>query len=269
MGRALHNLKVHVRFVVDYVKANFLIALEYRASFLGQILSMMLNDAMWVAFWWIYFTRFQVLQGGWQIEDVLALWAVTAVAVAFAMGFFGNSLRIAEIISQGGLDYYLVLPKNVLLHVLVSRMDVTGWGDLLFGTGVFVFFLHPTPERTVLFVAMAICGAAVFLAFNIFWQSLAFWLGNAEGLAFQLWNALITFSTYPPTLFRGLVKGLLFTAIPATFLSHVPVQLLRELDPAWLFIEVAFAAGALIFSVAFFYRGLRRYESGNLMTVRA
>jgi viologen exporter family transport system permease protein len=268
MLRTLRTLRVHFRFVLDYVKANFLIALEYRASFFGQVISMMLNDAMWVGFWWIYFTRFQVLQGGWRIEDVLALWAVTAVAFAFSVGFFGNSLRIAEIVSQGGLDYYLVLPKNVLLHVLVSRMDISAWGDLLFGTGVFVVFLQPTPDRILLFLAMSVCGAAVFLAFNIFWQSLAFWLGNAEGLASQLFGALITFSTYPPTLFRGFVKGLLFTAIPATFLSHVPVQLLRQLDPAWLIAEIAFAAGALTFSVAFFYRGLRRYESGNLMTVR-
>jgi len=268
MDHALRTIKVHFRFVLDYIKANFLIALEYRASFFGQIISMILNDAMWVTFWWIYFTRFQVLQGGWTIEDVLGLWAMTAVAFAFAAGFFGNSLRIAEIISQGGLDYYLVLPKNVLLHVLVSRMDISGWGDLLFGTGVFVVFLQPTPDRVVLFVALAICGAAVFLAFNIFWQWLAFWLGNAEGLASQLWGALITFSTYPPTLFSGFVKGLLFTVIPATFLSYVPVQLLREMDPVWLLAEVAFAAGALAFSVAFFYRGLRRYESGNLMTVR-
>jgi ABC-2 type transport system permease protein len=264
----VHTFIVHLRFVLDYVKANFLIALEYRASFFGQIISMMLNDAMWVGFWWIYFTRFQVLQGGWSINDVLGLWAVTGVAFALAVGFFGNVLRIAEIISQGGLDYYLVLPKNVLLHVLVSRMDISGWGDLLFGTGVFVVFLQPTPDRILLFVAMAICAAAVFLAFNIFWQSLAFWLGNAEGLASQLWGALITFSTYPPTLFRGLVKGLLFTALPATFISHVPVQLLRQLDPIWLLAEVAFAAGSLALSVAFFYVGLRRYESGNLMTVR-
>src|SRR5215210_2725157 len=260
-----HSIRAHTRFFWDYVKANFLIALEYRATFIGQIVGMVLNDVMWVTFWWIYFTRFQVLQGGWRMEDVLGLWAVTGVAVGLCVGFFGNALRLAEIISQGRLDYYLVLPKNVLLHVLVSRMDVTGWGDVLFGTGIFVLFLQPTPGRILLFLVLALCGAVVFLAFNIIWQSLAFWLGNAQGLAFQLWGALITFSTYPPTLFRGLVKGVLFTALPAAFLAHVPVQLLRELDPTWLALELGFAAGLLGISIAMFYRGLHRYESGNLM----
>jgi ABC-2 type transport system permease protein len=264
-----HAITSHIRFVRDYARTNFLIALEYRASFFSQIFGMLLNDAMWVVFWWIYFTRFQVLQGGWGAQDVLALWAVVAVAFGLVMGLFGNALYIAEIVSQGKLDYYLSLPKNVLLHVLVSRMDVTAWGDLIFGLGLFVFFLQPTLERIVLFLGLALFAGVVFLAFNILWQSLAFWLGNAEGLATQMWQALITFATYPPPLFRGLVRGLLFTAIPAAFLSHVPVQLLKEFDLLWLVGEIAFAVGALALAVFVFYRGLRRYESGNMMTVRS
>lgn len=263
-----HSIRAHTRFLWDYVKANFLVALEYRATFVMQIFGMMLNDAMWVGFWWIYFTRFQVLQGGWRYEDVLGLWAVTGVAFGICVGFFGNALYMAEIISQGRLDYYLTLPKNVLLHVLVSRMDITGWGDLLFGMGVFALFLSPSPERVALFLALSVCGAVVFLAVNIIWQSLAFWLGNAEGLAAQMWQALITFSTYPSPLFRGLVKAVLFTALPAAFLAHIPVELLRELDPLWLAGEIAFAVGSLTLAIFVFYRGLRRYESGNLMVAR-
>ena len=265
----LHTIRIHTRFVRDYVIANMLVALEYRASFITQVIGMLLNDSMWVTFWWIYFTRFQVLQGGYGIEDVLGLWAVVAVAFGLCCGLFGNVLTMAETISQGKLDYYLTLPKNVLLHVLVSRMDVTAWGDMVFGTGLFVIFLRPGPERIALFLLLAICAAIVFLAFNILWQSLAFWLGNAEGLAAQMWNALIAFSTYPDPLFRGLVRGLLFSVLPAAFMSHIPVRLLRDFDPALIAIEIAVAVGALALSVFVFYRGLRRYESGNMMTVRS
>jgi ABC-2 type transport system permease protein len=109
----------------------------------------------------------------------------------------------------------------------------------------------------------------IFLAFNILWQSLSFWLGNAEGLATQMWNALITFATYPASLFQGLVRVLLFTLLPAGFLSYIPVQLLRQFDPAWFAAEVAVAVGALTVAVWVFYRGLRRYESGNLLILRA
>src|ERR1041385_2496030 len=130
MKHEIHIIRSYLRFIGDYVRANLLVALEYRVSFFSQIFSMIINDSMWVTFWWIYFTRFQVLGGGWHVEDVLALWALAAVAIGAIAGLFGNMLYIAEIVSQGKLDYYLALPKNVLLHVLVSRMDVTAWGDL-------------------------------------------------------------------------------------------------------------------------------------------
>ena len=90
-----------------------------------------------------------------------------------------------------------------------------------------------------------------------------------EGLAAQMWNAMILFGIYPPFLFRGAVQIVIYTALPAAFMTHVPVQLLRQFDPAWLLAEVAFAAGSLAIAVWVFYRGLRRYESGNLMMMRA
>jgi ABC-2 type transport system permease protein len=70
-------------------------------------------------------------------------------------------------------------------------------------------------------------------------------------------------------LFHGLVRGLLFTVVPAAFVAYVPVELLRALDPAWLAAEIGFTLGILALAVAVFYRGLRRYESGNLMIMRA
>src|SRR5207302_2801064 len=105
--------------------------------------------------------------------------------------------------------------------------ELTAWGDLFFGTGLFVVFLHPSPGRLALFLGLALCAGVVFLASAIMWQSLAFWLGNAEGLANQIWNALILFSTYPAPLFRGAIKVVMFTAVPAAFMAHIPVQLLR------------------------------------------
>src|SRR5687767_3356866 len=128
----MRPLITNTRFVFHYVVANLLAALEYRAAFFSQVVGMIINDAMWVTFWWIYFTRFDVLSGGWRVQAVLALWAIVAVAFGLCAGIFGNCIALAEIISKGKLDYYLALPKNVLLHVLVSRMDTTAWGDLVF-----------------------------------------------------------------------------------------------------------------------------------------
>jgi ABC-2 type transport system permease protein len=257
-----------VRFVRDALVLNFQIGLEYRATFISQIFGMLANDIMWIVFWVLYFQRFPVIPG-WGVEDVMMLWAVTGAGFGFAVGLFGNSNQLARILAGGELDYYLGLPKNVLLHVLVSRMDLAALGDILFGWGLFIVFLHPTPERIVLFGLMAVCSAAVMVGFLVAVGSLAFWLGNAEGLTMQLFNGIITMSTYPSPLFQGAVKVIMFTVVPAWFIAHQPLLVLRHFDLGDLALEVGSAALILAVGVAIFYRGLRRYESGNLMVLRS
>jgi len=99
-------------------------------------------------------------------------------------------------------------------------------------------------------------------------HSLAFWLGDAEGLAQELWGALINFSTYPTVIFKGAVKVLLFTVLPAGFIAYVPVELLRQFRWSWLGGVLGFAALMVVDSTAMFRAGLRRYESGNLIAAR-
>lgn len=256
-----------VRFVAAYVKANFEIALEYRAAFWAQVFGMLLNDAMWLAFWGLFFRRFQTVRG-YEFRDVVMVWAVAALAFGLATGLFGNAWRFATQIAQGGLDFYLVLPKPVLLHLAISAMDVSAWGDVLFGLSQFLLFVQPSPGRLALFMLVCLAAMAVLVAYGIAANSLAFWLGNAEGVARELQNTLLIFSTYPSALFGGVAKLLLFTVVPAGFVTYVPVDLLRS----WSWPLAGALAGAAVLSVALagaiFSLGLRRYESGNLLAMR-
>ncbi len=256
-----------LRLVGAYLKANLAMEMEYRAAFLAQVLSMAINDGMWVAFWVLYFARFPVVEG-WGRADVLALWAMVAAGYGVAHGLFGNALRLSQIIYTGGLDVYLTQPPNVLLHVLVSRTMASAWGDVLFGAVVFAWLCEPTLARVGLFVVGSLLIAVILSSFLVIAQSLAFFVGNAEATASQLYGAMIHFATYPTNIFSGAVKVLLFTALPAGFVSYMPVGLLRELDPG--FTAAAFGAAAVLatLAVAVFRAGLRRYESGNLVTTR-
>jgi ABC-2 type transport system permease protein len=97
--------------------------------------------------------------------------------------------------------------------------------------------------------------------------SLSFYVGNASTLSDQWRDISITFATYPPTLFDGKVKFLLFTVIPAGFISYLPVESLRSMSIVDLLIAIAGAMGVLSAGVGMFYFGLRRYESGNLISM--
>jgi ABC-2 type transport system permease protein len=109
----------------------------------------------------------------------------------------------------------------------------------------------------------------VFTAFVVILESLAFFLGNTQGLSTQLRGALVSFSTYPMGIFDRIVKTLLFTLIPAGFISFVPLTLLQQFT--WPMCGAMFGFTLLITLLAFgvFHLGLRRYESGNLLGMQS
>ncbi len=163
---------------------------------------------------------------------------------------------------------WMLYPRALLPHLLLGQMHATAWGDMLFGYGVYIFFVKPDALHFALFIALTISAAFVCVGFSIITGSLSFFLGNSEGLATQWRNAMITFSTYPATLFDGWVKVLLYTLIPAGFVTYLPVEALRSLSWAHTFGAIAGAGAVMSVAFCIFYYGLRRYSSGNLMTMR-
>ena len=74
-----------LRFVAYYVGANLDVALSYRAAFAAKVFAFVVSDAMWVAFWWLYFERFPSVEG-YGFRQVVIVWAIAATA----FGMFGG-----------------------------------------------------------------------------------------------------------------------------------------------------------------------------------
>ena len=122
-------------------------------------------------------------------------------------------------------------------------------------------------KRTIAFVLLSIAVAVVFIGFGILAGSLSFFLGNATTLADQWRNVTVSFSTYPPSLFQGAVKVILYTAIPAGLTSYLPVETLRHMSWEYALLTVGGALTLLGAGTAVFHLGLKRYESGNLVSM--
>ena len=257
----------HLRLLRGYQAANLAMAMEYRAAFFAQVFGMILNDALWLAYWALFFGRFPVVRG-WERADVLMLWAIITTGFGLAEATFGAWRMLAKYIAEGQLDYYLVLPKHPLWHALMSRASPTGWGDLIFGLIVFAIWGAPTWPRIGLFVLCALACGLLLLGISIAANSVAFFVGQADALARQVDNAMIHFSTYPGAIFDGAVRVILFTLVPAGFINNLPVTVMREGNLAFLAWTWAAAVAWLCFGQWLFQVGLRRYESGNLIGPR-
>ena len=249
-------------FLLQLWKTNLLSAMEYRAAFITQILGMILNNTIYFLIWVIFFERFKEIRG-WGLSDMFLVFGVAAAAFGLGVFLFGNALMLSDLIAQGKLDYYLSLPRPVLLHAIASRSVTSGLGDMLYGLLSYCASGLFSPSGLLRFLLGVLLAAMVFVSFMVLAQSLAFWFGNASAFTSLLVNAMITFAIYPVTLFEGGAKFILFTIIPAALMGAVPASFVRAFDGHTLALLALGASVLLVFSVAVFYRGLRRYESGS------
>lgn len=256
-----------IRFIFTYFKLNWLGAMEFRSSFWSQMLSMMINNSVWIAFWGIFFTRFPVVKG-WELTDILLLWGIASGAFGWMNILFGNVVRVAYLIAHGQLDSYLTMPRNILLHILVSRMSFSAWGDLVFAWIIFLIAIPFSFTSFILycfalFIAGCIMGSIILIG-----QSIAFWIGNSEGIAMQVFNTMITFTTYPIDIFNGVTRVLLFTILPAGFISMMPIAIFKTWDTSFVIVLLCVTLVVITLAIFIFYRGLKRYESGNMITLK-
>jgi ABC-2 type transport system permease protein len=255
------------RLVLDYLRHNLMSSMAYRGAFFLQVFGMVLNNTMLLFFWWVLFTQLPTLRG-WDLTQIMILFGILAFGFGVANVVCGNAFQVARIIVRGDLDYYLALPADPLVHLVVSRMSISAWGDMAFGL---VIYLVASPDRwrtLPLFLLLGLLAGLIIVAFGVLVGSLAFWVGNADNLASQAINALITFGLYPVEIFPSPVQWLLYTVIPAAFVGSMPAGLLHDFSWARLAAMVAFTAVLVLAARLVFEWGLRRYESGNLVVVR-
>lgn len=263
----IRRIGLELGFVRHLVGVNLASAMEYRASFITQIVGMFLNNGIYFIFWLLFFDKFGAVRG-YDINQIYLLFAIVALGFGLATMLAGNTgYFLAYVIAQGRLDYYLPLPRNLLLHVIFSRMSISAIGDVTFGLVAYLFTGRFHPVEILMFLATSCLAACLYVGYGVLVGSMAFFMGNAQQFSTQATNALITFALYPNTLFSGATRLLLYTLIPAAFVGAVPVNAVTERSVAlllWLAAGAAFfcALGALVF-----YRGLRRYESGSAINV--
>ncbi len=254
------------KFLLAIWKTNLLSAMEYRIPFLTQAIGMMLNNFMYFAIWLIFFDRFKDVRG-WGASDMYVTYGILASGFGFMSLFFGNAFNLAEIINKGRLDYYLSLPRPVLLHTISSRMISSGMGDFMYGFISYAASGHFTWDGLVRFTFATVLAGIIFTGFFVLLQSLAFWFGMISNFVNLAFNAIITFGIYPATIFDNYAKLILFTVIPAALVGTVPAEFVMSYT--WTSLA-QLMTGAIVFltlSIIVFNIGLKRYESGSAIQV--
>jgi ABC-2 type transport system permease protein len=243
----------------------FIEAWTNRRSFWLQVTFMIVNDLAIIVFWLVFFDNVKEVRG-WGLEQVLLLFGILATVCGITMGLLGNARRLGQLISDGQLDSALALPMDPLSYMLARTVDTALLGDLLFGPAIFLFSGPVTLERSVLFIGVSLCGAVVFVSFLIALGSLTLFIGGRGEPGELGFQAILMLASYPIDLFGGVIKLVLFTAVPAAFITGVPVHVVDNFSWSEASVLVAVAAGSFVVARLVFRAGLKRYRSGALWT---
>lgn len=239
-------------------------AVANRRALFTQMAVMIVNDAVWIVFWVLFFHEVGEV-GGWDVERILLLQAALTTSGGIALGLVANARRVGTLAVESGLDAVLTLPVPPLAHVLLRRVEPTNLGDIAFGLTLFAVAGHPTPGRAAVFVMVVLSSTVLLTGFLVLTGSLAFFAGRSESgeLGF---HAMLLLGAYPVDVFAGTAKLVLYTVVPAAFVSTIPARLIDDFD---LPQAAALAGIAATFGLAgwtAFTLGLRRYTSGAVWT---
>lgn len=262
------EVRQSLKLIGRYFLMNLSSAIEYRTSFLMQSFGMALNNAAFIFFWWIAFEKVGGDIGGYDFRDVMFIWSLASSSFGLAMVVFGNARDLTRLIVSGELDTFLLQPRPVLVNVIAARTSVTAWGDFLYGIVLLALTQDCTWALWLLFAFFVVTGALLITAIQITFGTLTFYMGNAGMLQQMALEFTISFSVYPESIFHGVVRVLIHTLIPAAFIVHIPLSLVRGFDARLFSILLVVTAAYCAFAFWFFGRSLRRYESGNLIVTR-
>ncbi len=258
-----------LKLIALYFKVNLSSAMEYRGSFLLQAFGMALSNGSFVFFWWIAFQQIGGRIGGYDFKDVMFIWAVASSAFGASNILFANMNNITRLIISGELDTFLLQPKDVLINLLCAKTTLSAWGDLAYG-----FILMALTQGSAdgsawaMFLVGMVIGGLLMTAVSVMAHTFTFYFGDASLIGGMALELTINFCIYPEGIYRGFVRLLMVTLIPATFIVHVPLRLARTFHPLLLAILLGVSLLYCCLAYWFFYRGLKKYESGNLIITR-
>lgn len=262
----LTGVKNQLRVCLLSLKYNIMREMVNKVTFLTNVCFMALNNASILVQWFILF-RLREDVGGYTLREIMLLWGLTAASFGLSHILFARAFSLSELIIKGKLDAYLVQPKNVLVSVITSSTRISAIGDFLYGVLLIGFCGLGLGEWLLAFL-FTVTGTVIFTAFALLLGSLSFWLLRMDMLENQVVMGMVSFATYPDGIFQGISRFLLYFLIPVGMAVWHPVHIIGGFDVRMLVTVTGYACLLLSAAVAVFYRGLRRYASGNLMEAR-
>lgn len=259
-------MKNNLQWVKASLERNKQVVLEYKKSLLIEIVGMLINNMAFIFVWYFVFQELGDING-WNFEELFLLNSFVAIIYGITNIFFKGSSEISRKVTLGQLDQYLTQPKSVLLNLLFSEVSASAMGDLLEGVISLIIYIAisgVSVSSMLLFIPLIFLSTIIWIGFLIVTQSIVFWLPNSEEVSSTLLNIVLGTALYPNKAFSEIPRLFFTFILPATLLGTFPADVFINPSIEQLGILLLLAVFWIVLGTLLFYKGLKRYESGNV-----
>lgn len=262
----LTEAKNQIKIIFLSIKYSIMREMLNKVTFFSNIIFMIFNNASFIIQWIVLFSLKDNF-GGYTLKTVILLWGFASATYGVSRFFFKNAFNLSDTITNGKLDAYLVLPKDVLLSTITSDISISALGDILYGY-IMLCIYGLTIKNFVLFTILSICGGFIITSISVIFSSFSFWISRSDFVSDTANNLMVSFATYPDGIFKGLSKIILYTIVPVGLTAYMPVQIITKFNIYSLLIILVATLVIITLAYMIFNKGLKKYSSSNLMIAR-
>jgi ABC-2 type transport system permease protein len=247
--------------------------MQYRVSFLMELLSTGLLNGTYFLALVLIFERFKAV-AGWTLGEVAFLAGMIEMSFAtMDMIFSGfDPDAFATKIRLGTLDQMLLRPLPIALQVFGSRLELRRVGRILEGLVIFMVALnlapvHWTTGKLLYFPVVIASQVLAFGALFMMGSTLTFWTVQPVEAVNILTYGGNELMTYPATIYPAWLQRFFTYIVPFIFLNYYPaLYFLDKPDPLGMtplapFLAPLAGAGMMAAAVFFWRFGLNHYQS--------
>lgn len=221
---------------------------------------MIVQNSLFFALWIVFFRNVSNLKG-WDLTDVARMYGLIASSVGISLFFFNGARTIAYRLQDGSIDAFLTRPRAALPMLLLSASSPASLGDICYGPLIWIALGKVNWALAPQLIGLTLISSVLFTSMTLLFYSIAFWLKNNTRFPEQLFEVLIIFSC---NILHGQPFGvqlIMYTVVPAAFITLLPTRLIGAFDPVLLAELLAATVFYAWLSARVFYAGIRRYKN--------
>ncbi|OFW87221.1 MAG: hypothetical protein A3J37_02415 [Alphaproteobacteria bacterium RIFCSPHIGHO2_12_FULL_45_9] len=257
----------NLRYLWALLSITFKSVSSQRGAILLRGIFAFMNHLIYFPVWYVMFS-FTPSIGGWTLQHAFLGYGISIACWGIVVLTMFGLRTLPQQIDNGELDSYLTLPKPVLLSAALSSSRNSGLGELLVGIGFITFAGFKYHIDMTFIPLILVMGSIVFASGILFFASFGFWLRQFYASAEEIYFNFNLMSSRPAPIFTGIFKIITLTIVPIGFMTHIPIEFIMTHQFKFLAFAMVGTVAYAIFAIAFFYHGLKYYESGNRFGVR-